>query len=120
MASKYIDIPLELGKVGLVKDSDQVTQQVRVLLNTEPGEFIDIPNYGTPIKRYLYEGITENTANLLRMAISHSLSTWMEGQVRVDGIEVKEDRDNNTMVVELNLFLVEFNKSVGVVESFKA
>lgn len=119
MASKYIDIPLYFGKGATsIKDAEVVVQKVRLLLETEPGEFIDLPTFGTPIKQYLYEGITDSTANLLKMTISHSINTWMPGQVRIDNIEVVDNRDTGEIVVNLELFLTEFNKSVGVVESY--
>lgn len=120
MASKYIDIPLNLGKTGLVRDEEQVVQQVHILLQTEPGDFIDIPTYGTPIKRYLYEGIVDSTVNLLNMSIKHALDTWMGDQIRIDNINVLEDRDSHTLVVELTLFLLEFDKAVSIVEFFNA
>jgi hypothetical protein len=121
MASKYIDIPLYFGKgSGLIRDAEVVVQKVRLLLQTEPGEFIDLPTFGTPIKQYLYEGITDSTANLLKMTISHAINTWLPEQIRIDNLNVRENRDENQIAIELDLFLLEFNKSVGVVESYNA
>lgn len=118
MGSKYVDFPLNLGSKTLVRDSEQVIQKIRLLLTTEPGEFIDIPTFGTPIMQYLYEGITDNTKNLIRMSVTHAINTWLDGQVRIDSLEVESDIDGGVLSVVLGLFLLEFDKSVVVVESY--
>lgn len=119
MVSRYLDIPLHLSKAArLLKDEEVVVQRVRTLLTTEPGDFMDVPSYGTPLMQYLYEAITEETEVLIKMTINHSIRTWLEGQIRVDKLLVNVLPDNHLISIELGLFLLEFNKPVSIVESF--
>jgi phage baseplate assembly protein W len=117
--AKYIDIPQNLASnPNLLKDEEVVVQKVRTLLVTEPGEFIDIPTYGTPLKQFLYEGIVENSETLVKMTITNSLLTWMSDDVTINTIEVNSNIDANEIVVKLDIYLKEYNKNVSVVETF--
>lgn len=119
MVSRYVDIPRDLKKgARLLRDEEVVVQRVRTLLTTEPGDFMDTPAYGTPLMQYLYEGLTEDTESLIKMTINHSIRTWLDGQVRIDNIVVKVVNDAHYVSIELGLFLIEFDKSVSIVESF--
>jgi len=119
MVSRYVDIPRDLKKgARLLRDEEVVVQRVRTLLTTEPGDFMDTPAYGTPLMQYLYEGLTEDTESLIKMTINHSIRTWLDGQIRIDNIVVKVVNDAHYVSIELELFLIEFDKSVSIVESF--
>ena len=118
MISKYVDIPLDLTTGVLLKDEQVVLQRLRLLLVTEPGDMFDIPKYGTPIKQFLYEGITKDTCGLVQVAVRHSVTIWMGMHLDVKDVRVVPEMHNGILRVELDLYLKEFGKNITVVEPY--
>lgn len=120
MASKYIDIPYNLVTgATLVTDADMLLQKLRLLLLTEPTEFIDIPTWGTPLRQYLYEIMGMND-EFIRMAVRSSLQTWMYGQIKINSITIQSNTEEQSISIIMDLYLIEFDKNVEYVVERKA
>jgi phage baseplate assembly protein W len=120
MISKYIDIPYNLTSgATLVKDEEMLLQKIQLLLTTEPGDFINIPKWGTPLKQYLYEQLTSDTRQFVKMAVENSLRTWMGDHVTILSILVDTNYEDHSITVQLNLYLKEFSKQLEFVVNRK-
>lgn len=112
-AVKYTDLPqfLEVQR-ALQFDEEKLKQDIRRLLLTAKGEFIDQPTYGTNIKNYIYEPLTDGTATFVDMDIRKAFSEWLPDTIILTGLKVRVDVDSHTLSVDMAIYLQDFNKQV--------
>jgi phage baseplate assembly protein W len=63
-----------------------------VLLLTEPGERVMLPEFGTPLKQYFFEQNDDFILEDIKNKISDSISKW-EPRIAVQNIEVLNGND---------------------------
>lgn len=119
--STYTDISIK-EPIRVIEDVEVILQRLEVLLTSEPGDFIDKPMYGTPLRQFLYENITTMTAGLIRLAVKRSIDTWMndvfEGLNDPKNITVHETADGQGFQVQVSLTIKEFDKNIQLVKSY--
>jgi phage baseplate assembly protein W len=64
-----------------------VAQQIRVILQTRPGEQLMRPGYGAGLENFLHESNTLTTHRRIRDLVATSLARW-EQRILVDDIAV--------------------------------
>lgn len=72
---------------------DQVKSDLLVLLLTEPGERVMLPEFGTSLKKFLFEQNDSVVYQQVREEIARAISTW-EPRIAVQDIYVGSGRDN--------------------------
>lgn len=72
---------------------DQVKSDLLVLLLTEPGERVMLPEFGTSLKKFLFEQNDSIVYQQVREEIARAISTW-EPRIAVQDIYVGSGRDN--------------------------
>ena len=77
-----------------------VAFHLKNLLLTSKGEKISDPDYGVGLKRYLFEPMTQGIYNVLKNEISNQIFSYLP-YVRLVGVQVIEDTDNNSISVKL-------------------
>ncbi|HED35831.1 MAG TPA: phage tail protein [Gammaproteobacteria bacterium] len=70
--------------------AENIRQSIRIILSTEPGERLMLPDFGAGLKKFLYEPNTASTHRLIEDRISQSLEIW-EPRIRLDSIDVNAD-----------------------------
>lgn len=68
-----------------------------------PGERIINPEFGSNLRRYLYEGITDQNIEAIVAEIRHCVSKW-EPRVVVDkvvNVQSMDDTENNTVRLDV-------------------
>lgn len=75
---------------------DQIKSDMLVLLLTNPGERVMLPEYGTPLKRLLFEPNDPSTATVARNMIIDSITRW-EPRIAVQNIEVSTIIDDDSL-----------------------
>lgn len=78
---------------------NQVKADLLVLLLTEPGERVMLPEFGTPLKRFLFEPNDSEIVSDVREAISNAIRTW-EPRIAVSNIEITNTRENIEQVLD--------------------
>lgn len=112
-AVKYTDLPQFLDKQSRLQfDEEKLKQDIRRLLLTAPGEFIGQPEYGTNIKNYIYEPLTDGTATFIEMDVRKAFSQWLPDTVILEGLKVRIDVDSHTLSVDLSIYLQDFDRQV--------
>ena len=71
---------------------NQIKSDLLVLLLTEPGERVMLPEFGTPLKEFLFEQNDNVLLEQIKERISLSISTW-EPRIAVQNIEVLNGND---------------------------
>jgi phage baseplate assembly protein W len=88
----FLGLPYPITKhpLGLFRTQsgmNQVKSDLLVLLLTEPGERVMLPEFGTPLKRFFFEPNDSIVVDNLKQVIADSIKTW-EPRIAVTQIDV--------------------------------
>ena len=78
------------GRLLRSADADNVREAIQVILLTEPGERVRLPEFGAGLGRFLFEPNIPATHIAIARAIDLSLKRW-EPRIRVAQVEVEAD-----------------------------
>ena len=78
------------GRLLRSADADNVREAIQVILLTEPGERVRLPEFGAGLGRFLFEPNIPATHIAIARCISQSLMRW-EPRIRVAQVEVDAD-----------------------------
>jgi phage baseplate assembly protein W len=76
--------------------TDQIKSDLLCLLLTNPGERVMLPEFGTPLKRLLFEQNDNFLREEVQKVISQSIATW-EPRIVVQNIEVTSGPDDASL-----------------------
>lgn len=82
-----------LGVLRTQRGVNQIKSDLLVLLLTEPGERVMLPEFGTPLKQFFFEQNDSVIVEKVRQAIANSIRNW-EPRIAVTAIEVTNSRDS--------------------------
>ena len=71
--------------------SAYVSQLIRQVLLTAPGDRVNRPDFGAGLRRLLFAPTDDTTATLLKTTIFQSLERWLGTLIRVDEINTSFD-----------------------------
>jgi phage baseplate assembly protein W len=80
---------------------DQIKSNLVNLLLTGIGERVMNPNFGTDLKRFLFEGITDSNSELLKNSLLFSISLYVP-EITVTSIVVQPNTDYNLIDLYVN------------------
>ena len=103
-----IGVSLPFNGPGVFKSTyttkDQIKSNLINLLLTDKGERVMNPNFGTNLKRFLFEGITNNNIETLKDNILSSILTYIY-EITVTNIVLVPDTDNNLVSLTIEYYL---------------
>jgi len=106
---KGISFPPRVGADGRVVWSEgetNIRESIRVILLTELGERLHLPEFGGGLNRFLFEPNTATTRQLIRDRITNALAEW-EPRIVVQSVEVEPDaQDQQSAIATINYQLV--------------
>ena len=79
------------GEVGLVAEAEDVRQAILLILQTEPGERVMRPDFGTGLRGLVFESINVSTMAMVRHRVEQSLTTW-EPRIDLQAVLVTAER----------------------------
>jgi len=88
---KGMAFPPRVGSDGRLAWSDgesNVRENMRVVLMTEPGERVRLPEFGAGLRRFLFEPNNPATRRLIEQQIVDSLARW-EPRIAVEQVRVE-------------------------------
>ena len=90
-------LPLNVDQIdgyALNKDFKQVARQnLKMVILTNPGERIMIPDFGVGIKTYLFENATQATFNTIRQKINDQVRRYLP-YISIDEINFLSERSD--------------------------
>lgn len=86
------------GNVVIVKNADCITQSIKTILSTTPGERLMLPEFGSNLKEYVFEQLDISTSELIIAEVEIALERW-EDRISVIDVAVEEDPDGNAIVL---------------------
>ncbi len=94
------------GRLAWSSGEDNIRESMRIVLMTEPGERLGLPQFGAGLGRFLFEPNIVPTHTLIAERIKDALGRW-EPRVRVEAVDVAADRgDPHTAVATITYRLV--------------
>jgi phage baseplate assembly protein W len=94
------------GRFVWSSGEENIRESIAVILKTEPGERVGLPEFGAGLTRFLFE--PNNAATHARLAenISNSLTRW-ERRIAVEAVDVAADaRDPESSTATITYRLV--------------
>lgn len=91
-----VQFPPRVGEDGRLPYSDgieNVYESIRLILLTEAGERVMLPDFGAGLKRFLFRSNTIATHRLIEEEILRSLARW-EPRIGVERVDVDADDDD--------------------------
>ena len=80
------------GQVAWSAGPLNIRQAIQIILLTEPGERIMLPDFGAGLKRFLFEPNTVTTHRLIQQEITEALEQW-EPRINLKSVSVEFDPD---------------------------
>lgn len=94
------------GRVAWSAGPTNIREAIRVVLLTEPGERLQLPEFGAGARGFLFEPNTSATRRLIEERIQEALRVW-EPRIRLESLTVEEDpEDARAAVATLRYRLV--------------
>lgn len=119
MASKFINIryPFQVSPEGFFLDLttttiDAVKSDLQHLLLTEKGERFYMPDFGTGLKKFLFDPSDEKNLADIESDIKTTVSKYLPGLI-ISGLELFSDNDQKAVVIRVNFVITDgiFNSS---------
>jgi len=88
----------EDGRMAWSLGADNIRENIRVILLTEPAERLMLPAFGGGLKRFLFQPNTAATQRLIQEAVVQALGRW-EPRIRVATVNVDADPDDARAVL---------------------
>jgi Bacteriophage baseplate protein W len=86
------------GRVAFSSGEDNVAEAIEVIVKTELGERLRLPDFGAGLGTFLFEPNTTATRRQIEERIVQALTRW-EPRVLLDEVQVEEDMDDALAVV---------------------
>jgi len=87
----YLDAPFHIdgrGHAAVTGDDDHVRDLIRAVLFTEPGERVNLPEFGCALKTLLFMPNRDVLIPAVRTLVSGSLQRWLAGVIVADDVQV--------------------------------
>jgi len=81
------------GRLAWSEGETNVREAIEIILMTEPGERLRLPEFGAGLKRFLFEPNTVTTRHQIQETISRALTEW-EPRIQVESVDVQPDPAN--------------------------
>ena len=83
---------------------DQIKSNLLNLLLTDVGERVMNPEFGTVLRKFLFEGITENNIESLKVSLINSIAFYVP-DITVVNIDITPEYDSNIINLSVNYVL---------------
>jgi uncharacterized protein len=100
------------GQAAQATYQDHVDQLIRQVLLTDPGERVNLPQFGAGMRRLLFAPMSSSLAATTKMIVTQSLNQWIPNQIVVQDVKVTTSVDDpsvqdGAIVVVITYQLVE-------------
>ncbi len=95
-------VSIDTGRGELSKERDYsayISELVRQVLLTAPGERVNMPDFGAGLRRYVFANVDDTTASLVQATVFQALDHWLGTYISVDDVRVTAQ--NGTLNVNL-------------------
>lgn len=89
------------GGVALVRREQELEEAMRLVLSTHPGERPMRPDFGCPLRDFVFRGANDQTAAELALEVRNALLRW-EPRVDIENVVVAPDpHDRGLLYIDI-------------------
>lgn len=88
------------GRIAMSSAEEDVEQAIRIILRTNIGERVMLPEFGTAAGEFLFSDKRDERITALEYSVREALEHW---EPRIKDIEVHASPDNGSGILELNI-----------------
>jgi uncharacterized protein len=103
--------------LGFAEGPEKVRQAIEIILDTEPGERVMRPTFGSGLRRFLMKPNTVATRALIQHDVELALATW-EPRVQVTGVQVTPGDDPALVLIGVSYVHVRDGRPGNLVYPF--
>lgn len=87
------------GRSRLTGAGDHVRDLIEQVLFTAPGERVNRPEFGTPIKDLVFEGLSDTLVATTEQMVHGALIRWLDSLISVEAVEFEAVESTLTVTV---------------------
>ena len=94
MVISNLDHPFRLdgrGRVAVTEADDHVRDMIYQVLFTNPGERVNLPDFGCGLLQLVFEPNSDALATATQFLVQGSLQRWLADVVQVDRVEITNE-----------------------------
>lgn len=92
--------PDTAGRMGVATGPEKVRQSIFIILDTEPGERVMLPEFGCGLRRFLMQPNNSATRTQIEREVDEALRRW-EPRIEVSQVDVTPDDDPSLVLIEV-------------------
>jgi phage baseplate assembly protein W len=92
-----IKLPLDKGFSLNKTNAAKITQNLKMVLLTSPGERVALPNFGVGIRRFLFEQLAPETLTKIRLRIEQQAKTYVPS-AKIEDVLFDSYLNNSSLV----------------------
>jgi phage baseplate assembly protein W len=101
-APRFLDYPFRIGGEGgaaLTDADDHVRDLIEQVLLTNPGERVNLPEFGAGLRNVVFDGTNEMLRATTQFIVTQNLNRWLSDTLMVERVSVESD--DGTLVVDV-------------------
>jgi len=101
VTTPYLAFPVQVGAGGALRTAetgDHVDQLVLQTLFTEPGERVNLPEFGCGVQRLVFAANSDLLRATARFLITQSLERWLGDVIDVESVDVSSPEGEDEQV----------------------
>lgn len=100
-----IELDEKIGKVKEANEEDMVKQSIIMILSTEIGDRIMLPEYGCSLRQFMFEPITYTIIKRIEKEVERSIKKW-EQDIKGLSVMVHQDMDiGNSVIINIEYYI---------------
>jgi len=106
---RFLDFPISVGNTGGLQTTnpdDHLRDLILQVLFTEPGERVNLPNFGCGVKRLVFAPNNEVLQASAQFLIAQNLNHWLEQRIVVEAVRLSSDVDEEFLLQIDIIYLV--------------
>jgi phage baseplate assembly protein W len=92
---KHLSFPFRIGQDGraaaVTTIEDHVREELYQLILTNPGERLNLPEFGGGVRMLVFEGTDKTMEGLAKARIAQALTRWLGHRVAIEGLDVSAE-----------------------------
>lgn len=94
--------PFRVDRAGRTAETGReahIRQMIEQVLFTVPGERVNLPEFGTGLRNYLFAATSDETLTAVQFLVEGALNQWLGEVIEVLGVDVSQS--DSTMAVQI-------------------
>lgn len=89
----------------IVRDEDSIRQSIKSILSTSPGERIMLPEFGSSLRKLLFEPMNAFTVRSIEVEVKNAILRW-ENRVYITSVDVNVFEDQNKYELSVDFLII--------------